>query len=143
MRGDQNTSAGAFPTEDSSIVPENVDADMGAVDVFCQLDKKKDPATLVRAKMRARCVANSGEIADDLSKRCGNQPARQPLVFGRAKGDEAFCRKFMAEHRLANMKGIAVIQATDTIGDDSKRQHRIRHEEDSDENAWLLGMRMG
>ena len=47
VTGDQNTSAGAFPTEDSSIVPENVDADMGAVDVFCQLDKRKDPATLV------------------------------------------------------------------------------------------------
>ena len=85
MTEDQETSAGPFPTEDSSIIPENVHAYMDAVDVFHQLDNKKDPATLVLAKMQARLVTNSGEIAGDLSKRCGNQPAHQPPVFGRAK----------------------------------------------------------
>ena len=39
--GDQDTAASAFPSEDSSIAPENVDVDMEAVDVFRQLDKKK------------------------------------------------------------------------------------------------------
>ena len=87
-------------------------------------------------------MANSGATAGDFSQRCGNQPAHQPSVFGRAKWDEALYRKFPGEHRLANMnlKTIAVVQATDTVGDDSKRQRGIRHEEDSDENAWLLGI---
>ena len=39
-----------------------------------------------------------------------------------------------------NLKTIAVVQATDTVVDESKRQRGIRHEEDSDENAWLLGI---
>ena len=38
------------------------------------------------------------------------------------------------------MKAIAVVQATDTIGDERIRQQGVRHEEDSDENAWLLGL---
>ena len=41
VTGDQDTAAGAFPTEDSSVAPENVDADLEAVDVFRRLDKKK------------------------------------------------------------------------------------------------------
>ena len=48
--------------------------------------------------------------------------------------------KFAREHRLAKMKVIAVVEATNTIGDERIRQQRVRHEEDSDENAWLLGL---